>query len=138
MKQLTLIEKAFFLKKVKIFEDLDLDFLLSISDKVHQDEYDKNEPVFLEKQIGHSLYLIAKGSVELIKGAVRRRHLKVGDFFGDESLFNERPRAYAAACTTDTLLLILSRSDLMSIISECPNVAVQLLKHYTEIFHTAR
>ncbi|MEM8629501.1 MAG: cyclic nucleotide-binding domain-containing protein [Chlamydiota bacterium] len=134
MKQLNLIETAFFLKKVDIFSDLDLDFLLSIADKVHQDEYDKGETVFTKGQVGNSLYLIAKGSVLSTKKTPQET-LQTGDFFGDEALFNEQPRSYTATCSSDAILLILSRSNLMSIISECPNVAVRLLKHYTEILH---
>lgn len=132
MKQLNLIEKAFFLKKVSIFQDLDLDFLLAISDKVHQDIYDKGEVVFSEGQIGNTLYLVAKGEVSLTNPS-HSKTVKAEDFFGDESLFNEKPRTYKAICDTDSILLFLSRSDFMSILSECPNVAVALLKHYTEI-----
>ena len=132
MKQLNLIEKAFFLKKVSIFQDLDLDFLLAISDKVHQDIYDKGEVVFSQGQIGNTFYLVAKGEVSLTNPS-HVKTVKTRDFFGDESLFNENPRAYKAICDTDSILLFLSRSDFMSILSECPNVAVALLKHYTEI-----
>jgi len=58
--------------------------------------------------------------------------LHPGDYFGDESIFNEQPRGYAAICKTDTLFLTLSRSHLLSTISECPSVAVSLLQSYSQ------
>ena len=42
----SLIEKAFFLKKMRLFSDLDLEILLAIAEKLHEDDYDKEEKVF--------------------------------------------------------------------------------------------
>lgn len=129
----SLIEKAFFLKKTRLFSDLDLEMLLAIAEKLHEDEYDKEEKVFTPSQVANRIYLIASGSVQIFD-AERRSicELGVGDYFGDESLFNELPRGYAATCKTDTLFLTLSRSHLLSIISECPSVAVTLLQTYSQ------
>jgi len=55
-----------------------------------------------------------------------------GDYFGDESLFNEQARGYSVVAKTDALFLTLSRSHLLSIISECPSVAVSLLQTYAQ------
>ena len=132
MKQLSLIEKAFFLKNISIFQELDLDFLLAISDKVHQDIYDQEDVLFAEGQIGHTMYLIAQGEVALYKEKKQIRQIEKQGFFGDASLFNEKARKHTAVCTKDSLLLLISRSELMSIISECPTVAISLLQHYTE------
>jgi signal-transduction protein with cAMP-binding, CBS, and nucleotidyltransferase domain len=133
MRTLSLIEKAFFLKKTKPFADLDLDLLLAVADKLHHDEYDRNERVFAFNQAANRMYLIVEGVVELFDVNMRSiAHLKTGDYFGDESLFNEQSRSYGAICKTDALLLTLSRSHLLSIISECPPVAIALLQSYAQ------
>ncbi len=131
MKHLSLIEKAFFLKRTKIFSDLDLDLLLAVADKISQDLYEKEETVFTMNQVANRMYLIAHGSVKILdaEGKVVSE-LSPPEFFGDESLFNEKPRTYTALCKTDALLLTLSRSHLMTIISECPSVATSLLQCY--------
>lgn len=132
MKPLSLIEKAFFLKKVKLFADLDLDLLFAIAEKLHDDEYDPGEKVFDPRQTANRMFLIVKGSVEIIDERMRPLCiLTAGDFFGDEALFNEQPRSYGAICKTDANILTLSRSHLLSIISECPTVAVSLLQTYS-------
>lgn len=131
MKPLSLIEKSFFLKRIKIFADLDFDLLLAIAEKLHQDEYDRNERIFAIDQTANRMYLIVKGSVQILDDRMRPiSELGPGDFFGDESLFNEQPRSYSAVCLSDSHLLAMSRSHLLSVISECPSVAVALLQSY--------
>jgi len=131
MKSFSLIDKAFFLKKVKPFSDLDLDLLLPIAEKLYYDEYDANERVFSEAQAANRMYLIVQGNVKIERDQ-KILILEPNDFFGDESLFNEQPRSYGAICTTDSQLLTLSRSHLLSVISECPSVAVSLLQCYAQ------
>lgn len=117
---------------MRLFSDLDLEILLAIAEKLHEDDYDKDEKVFTPGQVANRIYLIYSGSVQIFDEHRRLlAELCVGDYFGDESLFNEQPRGYAASCKTDTLFLTLSRSHLLSIISECPSVAVTLLQSYS-------
>ncbi len=128
----SLIEKAFFLKKTRLFSELDLELLLAIAEKLNEDDYEKDEKVFTPGQVANRIYLIAEGAVLVHKGS-KTIELHPGDYFGDESLFNEQPRSYAVVCKTDALFYTISRSHLLSIISECPSVAVALLQSYAQI-----
>lgn len=130
----SLIEKAFFLKKVRIFSDLDLELLLAIAEKLHEDDYDAGEKIFVPGQVANRIYLIEKGVVQIFdRTGQAQGELSSGDYFGDESLFNEHARGYTAKCKSDALFLTLSRSHLLSIISECPSVAVSLLQTYAHL-----
>ena len=129
----SLIEKALFLKKLRLFNELELESLLAIAEKLHADEYDQSEKVFTLGQVANRIYLIASGSVQLLDERMKMTaELSAPDYFGDEALFNENPRGYTAVCKTDSILLSLSRSHLLSIISECPSVAVSLLQSYAQ------
>lgn len=130
----SLIEKAFFLKKMRLFYELDLEILLAIAEKLHEDDYEQDEKVFTPGQVANRIYFIAEGTVQ-IQSEQRKPicELHTGDYFGDESLFNEQPRNYAVLCKTETLFYTLSRSHLLSIISECPSVAVTLLQSYSQL-----
>lgn len=128
----SLIEKAFFLKKIPLFNELELELLLAIAEKLHEDDYDADEKIFGFGQVANRLYFIVRGTVKIFDEKSRLlAELNNDQYFGDESLFNERARAYSAICKTDTLLLSLSRSHLLSIISECPSVAISLLQLYS-------
>lgn len=130
----SLIEKAFFLKRVRLFSELDLELLLAIAEKLHEDDYDANEKIFSPGQVANRIYLIASGVVQILDERMKLlAELAVSDYFGDESLFNDQPRSYAAICKTDALFLTLSRSHLLSILAECPSVAVALLQAYSQM-----
>jgi CRP-like cAMP-binding protein len=129
----SLIEKAFFLKKTRLFNELDLEILLSIAEKLHEDDYDSGEKIFSTGQVANRIYLIFQGTVQILDERMKpMAEIGAGDYFGDESLFNEQPRAYSTSCKTDCLFFTLSRSHLLSIISECPSVAVSLLQSYSQ------
>lgn len=132
--RLTLIDKAFFLKKTLLFATLDFDLLLAIADKLNVISFDPGEPVFGYQEDAYHMYFIVNGTV-----AIRDNYenliatLGVNDFFGDESIFNEKPRAYAATCQVKSLMLALSRTNLLTIIYEYPSVAVGFLQAYTSM-----
>jgi CRP/FNR family transcriptional regulator, cyclic AMP receptor protein len=133
MKKLSLIEKAFFLKHTILFNDLDLDLLIAIGDKMHQDIYEKDEKVFELNQIANKMYFIAKGSVNIIDEDNKIiKNLSKNDFFGDESIFNEKPRGYSVFCFEESLLISLNKPNFQTIISECPSVAIALLNSYAK------
>ncbi|MES2272597.1 MAG: cyclic nucleotide-binding domain-containing protein [Chlamydiota bacterium] len=129
----SLIEKAFFLKKLRLFSELDLEILLAIAEKLHEDDYDANEKIFTPGQVANRIYFIEQGAIQILDERMKvLSELGAADYFGDESLFNDQPRSYAAICKTDALFFTLSRSHLLSIISECPSVAVALLQSYSQ------
>ena len=132
MKTWTLIDKAFALKKSVLFSELDLDLLLAIGDKMNTAEFASEEIIFPIHQEAHRMYFIVDGSViiedELQKDLCR---LQTGEFFGDEALFNDKPRAYSAKAQGNLTLLTLSKTHLLTIIQECPSVAIGLLYAYT-------
>ena len=114
---------------MRLFNELDLEILLAIAEKLHEDDYEKGEVVFTPGGVANRIYLIEKGTVRIND----THDLQAGDYFGDESLFNEQPRSYSAVCKTDVLFFTISRSHLLSIISECPSVAVTLLQSYSQL-----
>ena len=131
MRNFNLIDKTFLLKKTSLFQMLDLDLLLSIADKMESLHCRTDDKVFQYGQEANRMYVILVGEVLIEdKNGTRLAELSSGDFFGDEALFNEKKREYSARCKTRVELLTLSRSHLLSIINECPQVAISLLGGY--------
>lgn len=118
-----LIEKAFLLKRTPLFCNVDLDLILAAADKLGTSEWDQDEVIFEKGDQGTKMYFIASGQVQ-INDVV----LESPEFFGDEALFNEKPRGYSARAVSRTVLLTLSKTNLLTIISESPAVAVGLLQ----------
>lgn len=131
MKRLTLLDKAFILKSSPLFAQLDLDLLLPIADKLNLINCSSGDTIFSIKEDAHRMYFIVKGMVAMLDHHGNPlASIGPNEFFGDEALFSEQPRAYEAKCQSDTVLLGLSRTNLLTIISECPTVAVGLLNAY--------
>lgn len=131
MKRLTLIDKAFLLKRTPLFGNLDLDLLLSIADKLGVAFFEEDDFVFFANEEANRMYFIVKGKIAIrTPESVPICTLKDTNFFGEESLFNNQPRGYEALCLVETVLLTLSRTNLYTIISECPSVAMGFLQVY--------
>ena len=132
MKSQTLIDKAFLLKRSPIFNALDLDLLLTIANKLGFIVSQPGESIFLMGEEANRMYFIVKGQVEIrVAESQVIANLDPGDFFGEESLFNNKARGYEAFTPVATHVLTLSRTNLYTIISECPSVAVGFLQVYT-------
>ncbi|EPP35694.1 cyclic nucleotide-binding domain protein [Chlamydia ibidis] len=130
---MNLIDRAFLLKKTMIFNSLDMDLLLAISDKTEIMVFKPGSKIFSKRQSGFSLYIIAEGYVKISQeDPYSNVTLKSEDCFGEESLFNNKPREYDAEAITQVRLLILSKGQFFSIIEECPSVALALLELYTK------
>ncbi|EPJ32039.1 cyclic nucleotide-binding domain protein, partial [Chlamydia psittaci 06-1683] len=52
--------------------------------------------------------------------------------FGEESLFSNKPREYNAEAITQVRTLTLSKGQFLSIVEECPSVALSLLELYAK------
>ena len=133
MKHLTLIEKAFFLKRLQLFSELDLDLLLAIADKVEELSVEKEDIIFTVNQDAHRLYCIYSGEVAIFdESKYCLAMLYPPDYFGDEALFNQTSRRYAAVATTDTSLLTIGRGHLSEVMLESPAVAIALIRAYAK------
>lgn len=126
---LSLIEKALLLKKTLLFAELDLDLLLPICDKMKLISKNGGEVLFSAGDAGGHMYLVVKGEIDLIGSDTQIKKL-TGELFGEEALLSGEPRAYDARTAVAATLLVLSRSHLMMILSECPIVAITLLHEY--------
>ncbi len=132
MKRITLIDKAFLLKRTPLFNSLDLDLLLPIADKLELIEYDAGEVIFKPGDQANRMYIIVRGTVTVQLKGQGSATLTEDDFFGDESLFNEQTRAYQATSKTDAQLFSLSKTNLMTTLLECPSAALGFLQVYTK------
>lgn len=133
MKYITLIDKAFLLKRTAPFCALDLDILLSIADKLLHIQFDADDSIFEQGQEAHRMFFIIKGQISLYTRDDEIYSLGGGDYFGEESLFSNKLRGYTAKATSNAELLTLSRTNLFTIISECPSVAIGFLQSFSSM-----
>jgi CRP-like cAMP-binding protein len=129
---LSLLDKAFFLKKTQFFGALDLDLLLILAEKAEPISFKKGGIIFSSQSETHRMYLIVDGEVIVEYQKDPSLTLRRGDCFGDEALFSQKTHSYKASCQCNTVLLILLRSHILSLIEQSPAFACSLLEIYTD------
>jgi CRP-like cAMP-binding protein len=94
--------------------------------------YRRGEIIFQKDDPGHSLFIVARGSVRIYVPSTQGSDLTLavlgpGQFFGDLSLLDGRPRSASAAALNDTNVVVLERSDFVGVIQSRPKAAMSVL-----------
>jgi len=94
--------------------------------------YHRGDIIFQKDDPGHSLFIVARGSVRIYVPSTQGADLTLavlgpGHFFGDLSLLDGRPRSASAAALGDTNVVILERSDFVAVIRTRPAAVMSVL-----------
>jgi len=90
------------------------------------------QEIFQEGRPGAEMYIIEDGEVEVVKlhGAVEKRlsSLGPGDFFGEMSLLEDRPRSATARAVTACKVLPIDASTFDQLLRENPEIAIRMMR----------
>jgi CRP/FNR family transcriptional regulator, cyclic AMP receptor protein len=94
--------------------------------------YQRGDLIFQKDDPGQTLFIVASGSVRIYVPSSQGADLTLavfgpGNFFGDLSLLDGRPRSASAAALTDTNVVALERSDFVALIRSRPEAAMSVL-----------
>ena len=74
-------------------------------------EFPQGTVLFREGETGREMYVIQSGKVSISKRAGESQKvltiLGAGEFFGEMSILNNKPRSASASCEEDTKLLVI-------------------------------
>jgi len=120
------------LKDIPIFSDLKPKEIAEIEKIMHRRVYKKNEPIIRMGDPGLGMYIVVKGSVEIIeekkKGENRSlAKLNEGSFFGDLALLDESPRSASAIATEDCDIIGFFRPDFLDLLYRKPKLGIKVL-----------
>lgn len=123
-------------KNIKIFTEISEIEIDLISNFLETEKFTAEQFIFLENSIGSSLYLIKSGIVHIVKKYDKNEYVvtefKEGDFFGDLSFFDGKPRSASAKSITDTELLVLRQGNFKKIQIMNPvltaNLCIEIMK----------
>ena len=80
----------------------------------------------------HAMYFITEGEVEVELRLGHTVRLGTGQFFGERALLRNTKRSATVKACTRSRLLVLDASDLKTLISREPNIAVHIDKIASE------
>ncbi len=120
------------LKHVPLFQELKEDELEALASVALYKTFPKNTVILLAEEEGDTLFIIDKGRVKVTILSEDGRELILdilskGDFFGEMSLLDGRPRSATVVAIEDSELLILRRGDFIRLIERIPRIAAQVM-----------
>jgi CRP-like cAMP-binding protein len=121
-----------FLRRVRLFEALEVPELAEILMLGVVKEYAKDDVIFEDGAPGDSFYVIYAGAVRISKmfqhmGEEALTILGAGEFFGEMSFFDDEPRSARAVAHEEVKLLELRNADLKGHLASRPDVALKFL-----------
>ena len=125
---LTTVEKALALKKVELFSDVPGEALSDIAFLLNEVFFEKGAYIVSEEEIGRELYIIIKGSVDIISNATIIDSAKKGAYFGEMAIIDSQPRSADVIATQDVTLLKMDKDDFHEILKQRPEVAIGIIK----------
>ena len=120
------------LKQVPIFSELKNKELSEVEKIVHRRTYKKTEPIINMGDPGLGMYIIVKGSVDIIEedntgGKNILARLADGAFFGDLALLDESPRSASAVASEDSEIIGFFRPDFLDLLYKKPKLGIKVL-----------
>lgn len=120
------------LEEIGLFELFSEDERRALAEKVESVNLSANQILFQTGEPGSKLFIVKSGKVELsVKDTIGQKIvLNVscdGDFFGEISLLDDKPRTATAVALTECELLTLNREDLLGIFRRKPETALRML-----------
>jgi len=121
------------IKNIKIFEFLSNEDINKLSGIIEEVILPTNTFIFKEGDIGHEMYCIKKGIVEISKTVVANKRkpiakLHTGQFFGEMALFDEQPRSANILTLEETLLFKITKKSFSSFLNLYPKIGVKIYK----------
>jgi CRP-like cAMP-binding protein len=121
-----------FLKEVSLFSELNDEELDLLARAAHEKVYPKNSFIVRKGEAGTSLFLIRSGEVKIVLektkgGEVPLTTLGKGSFFGEDSLFNDRPRSATVVAQEDTSIVEIRREDFLKKLTKSSEIASKVI-----------
>jgi CRP-like cAMP-binding protein len=136
---LDLVERAIFLRRTVIGRALPDAALRSIAEVAREVTFDPGEVMAYEDEVGHEMFLVVSGRVEVRKlgaappdrATVDALGLVVGHFgadavLGEMAVLDDERRSASMIAATPVVALTVHREDLRDAIAVCPDLAFGL------------
>jgi CRP-like cAMP-binding protein len=125
---LTLDETTRRLADTRLFAGVDADGLDRVADRMTELDVPADRVIVRQGEIGTGFFVIVNGSVRIVRDGETLAHLGPGEFFGEMSVLDGRPRIAQVVSDTPTTCLALASWDFEAVVAEQPSVALAILR----------
>jgi CRP-like cAMP-binding protein len=128
-----------FLRGVRLFRDIAKPELVELRASLRERGLRRGQIVFRQNEAGDEMFMVQAGTVlvsRVVTGRVEHviARLGPGEFFGEISLLAGLPRSATIQAETETVLLVLDRSQLQRLIEQSPRAAAAFFQAMVQVF----
>jgi CRP-like cAMP-binding protein len=121
-------EKGAWLAKVPLFAGCSDDVVEQLAAVSADIGFAADHAIVQQGQVGNGLYIIVSGGARIVAGSEELARFGPGDFIGELSVIDQRPRTASAYAIGPTTCLALASWDLVAVLEREPRLAMNLLK----------
>jgi len=107
---------------------VDADGIERIADRTVEVEFTPGHVIARQGEVGTGFFMIVNGGAKVVRDGKTIATLGPGDFFGELSVLDGRPRVAQVIAEGETTCLALATWDLEAVINEQPSVGLALLR----------
>jgi uncharacterized membrane protein len=126
--------QADLLAQIPLFEGLSDEDRQVLGQRLTEKKFKAGELVFEKGEQGSSMYIVISGSVQIFlpppdkeTPRVVLKDVRTGEYFGELSLFDDKPRSASVEATVDAVLLELTRDELGEHLQKSKGAALAIL-----------
>ncbi len=116
------------LARAPLFASVDAEGIARIASRVVEVEFPKDHVIARQGDVGTGFFLVASGSVRVVRDGETIAKLGPGDFFGELSVLDGQPRIAQVIADEPTVCLALASWDFEAVVKEQPAVALAILR----------
>jgi|SRR5581483_4722490 len=136
------MQHADLLAQIPLFEGLSDEDRAALAQRLSEKTYKAGDTVFAKGDVGQSMYIVLSGTAQIYlpppedadkdTPRVVLKDVRSGEYFGELSLFDDKPRSASVEATVDTVLLELTRDDLGEHLSRSKDATLAILSEMAE------
>jgi CRP-like cAMP-binding protein len=96
------------------------------TDNITTEHFEPGQTVFEQGDVGDRLYVIQRGSVEILRDGARLAVLSKGEYFGEMALLSNKPRNATVKAIEPTDLLAVAKGDFAKLLAGFPELGEDL------------
>jgi CRP-like cAMP-binding protein len=120
-------DKAAALGGVPLFAGISAESMERLAAVTGEQEFTPGQFIVRQGQVGSGLYVILSGSVKVMRGGDELTRLGKGEFFGELSVIDQKPRNASIEAAEPTEVLALASWDLLALLESDPKLALNLI-----------
>jgi len=128
MMTLTHDSKADLLAGCRLFDGLSPEQLAVVAERAVEVEFPSERVIARQGEVGTGFFVVAAGTVRVVRDGETLNRLGPGDFFGEMSVLDQMPRVAAVIAETPVTCLGIASWEFERLLLEQPALALAILR----------